>query len=383
MTTLARTLRGFSLPTFSTPRPDAALEPATRGRRTLRVYFIRPSTYGDDGHVLHFRWGVIPCNTLPVLAGLSAGYARQRPELCVQTVLWDEMVDPPLSPALIESIRDRAAADGAQVLVGLAGVQTSQWPRARDIALQCGAAGLPVVVGGFHVSSHAPSREFLASVGVTVVIGEAETLFDGLMDDAVQCRLRPTYALTDGVRARTGSGTVMVPAIADAELPRIDTRYLSRFFNPTLTTLDTSRGCPFTCSYCAVQQVMGRTVRTRDPDRVVEWVRDAHDRHGIRTFFFVDDDLFRSPRWEELLRGLAGLRRERRDVWFMMQADIEAAADAAGATPRAARSTLRRPRSGGRVLQRLHRFRVIRSRHPRVDAQAAQHAARGPARSAQ
>jgi radical SAM superfamily enzyme YgiQ (UPF0313 family) len=334
MSTLVRTLRGFAVPTFSAARPDAALGPVTPGRRTLRVYFIRPSTYGDDGHVLHFRWGVIPSNTLPVLAGLAAGYARQRSDLCVQTVLWDEMVDPPLSVALIDSIRGRAATDGTQLLIGLAGVQTSQWPRARDIALQCRAVGLPVVVGGFHVSSHAPSREFLASVGVTVVIGEAETLFDGLMDDAVHRRLRPSYAVTDGMRARTGSGTVLVPAIAAAELPQLDPRYLSRFFNPTLTTLDTSRGCPFTCSYCAVQQVMGRTVRARDPRRVVEWVRDAHDRHGIRTLFFVDDDLFRSPRWDEVLRGLARLRRERRDLWFMMQADIESAADAADATPR-------------------------------------------------
>ena len=309
----------------SSGRPDASVARGVPGRRTLRLYLVKPSKYDDrDGTVLRYRWGVIPSNTLTVLAGINAEYARSRPAIAMQTVLWDEMLDGVLAPDVVASIADRARDDGVEAIVALAGVQTNQYPRARDIALECLSHGIRVLAGGFHLSSHAPSREFLVSIGATVAVGEAEDFWPRMMDDLLRGALAPGYSVADGIRARTGSGTVLVPPIDATPLPRIEPRYLTRFFNHRYSTVDTSRGCPFACSYCAVKDVMGRTMRARDPSRVVEWVRDAHDRHGINGLFLVDDDLFRSPRCEELLRGLAGLRRSGRPISFMMQADVEA-----------------------------------------------------------
>jgi hypothetical protein len=333
---MLRALSGFRLPTFAAPRPDASLGPGPGDRRTLRIYFIKPSTYDDDGYLLEFRWGVIPNNTLTVLAALNAQFASARPDVHVQTVLWDEMVDGGLSGTVISSICNQAAADGVELLIGLAGVQTNQYPRGRDIGLQFKRLGVPVMMGGFHVSSHAPTRDFLTSAGITVVVGEAETTWDTILDDYLCGDLQACYRVAAGVRAKTGMADVTVPLIRDAALPAIDSRYLTRFFNPSLTTIETSRGCPFACSYCAVKNVMGRTMRARDPQRVVDWIRNAHDRHGIRSLFLVDDDFFRSPQWEEVLTGMAALRRSGRDLWFMMQADVESAADAD--TPRGQRS---------------------------------------------
>jgi radical SAM superfamily enzyme YgiQ (UPF0313 family) len=91
-----------------------------------------------------------------------------------------------------------------------------------------------------------------------------------------------------------------------------------------MTTLDTSRGCPFTCSYCSVKNVMGRTMRSREPDAVVTWVRDACKHHGIESLFLVDDDFFRSPRWEEILTGLIEVKKEYPKLSFMMQVDVDA-----------------------------------------------------------
>jgi radical SAM superfamily enzyme YgiQ (UPF0313 family) len=305
-------------------RPDAVLRPGPPGVRTLRIYFIKPSQYDDDGYVLAYRWGVIPHNTLTGLAGLNEAYARARPEIHVQTVLWDELVDGVISDSVMESIRERGRADGVDLIIGLAGVQTGQYARARDLAFQFKRLGLPVIIGGFHVSTDQPSRDFLASLGVTVVIGEAENTWPALLDDYRDSRLRRCYSVTDGVRVKTGLDDITVPHIRTAPLPAIDPRYLTRFFNPTLATLDTSRGCPFTCSYCAVKNVMGRTMRARDPGLVLEWLRDAYDRHGIRSLFIVDDDFFRSPEWEAVLTGLRELRRGGRDLTFMMQTDVEA-----------------------------------------------------------
>ena len=91
-----------------------------------------------------------------------------------------------------------------------------------------------------------------------------------------------------------------------------------------MTTIDTSRGCPFTCSYCSVKNVMGRTMRSREPNAVVAWVRDAMRNHGIESLFLVDDDFFRSPRWEEILTGLIEVKKEFPKLSFMMQVDVDA-----------------------------------------------------------
>lgn len=317
---------GFARPTWRVRRPDVGLTPARAGRRTLRIYFIKPSRYADDGHVLRFRWGVIPNNTLTALAGLTDAYAAARPEIDVQTVLWDELVDGILDDEGIASIAPSARADGAEAIIALAGVQSNQYPRARDIALRFRRLGLPVLMGGFHVSSHAPTRRFLESVGVTSVIGEADVTWAQALDDYRAGAFQPSYQPTDGLRAKTGLADILVPRIEDAPLPRIDERYLRRFFNPTFSTLDTSRGCPFTCSYCSVKNVMGRTMRSRAPERAVEWLRHAYDEHGIRNLLVVDDDFYRSPSWEPILRGWAELRRTRPDIGIIFQTDVEAAA---------------------------------------------------------
>jgi radical SAM superfamily enzyme YgiQ (UPF0313 family) len=132
--------------------------------------------------------------------------------------------------------------------------------------------------------------------------------------------------VTDGIRAKTGGADILVPHITDAQLPAVSDAYLRRFAASNMTTIDTSRGCPFTCSYCSVKNVMGRTMRARDPEAVVRWIRDAGQHHGITSLFIVDDDFFRSPSWEPILEGMAAYRREGHALTFMMQVDAEAAA---------------------------------------------------------
>ena len=296
--------------------------------RTLRVYFIKPSKYDDAGWVQWFWKGVLPNNTLTVLAALNDTYNELHREqgIYLETVLWDEQVDGPILPDTIRAMQEKALEDGVEVIIGLAGVQTNQYPRGRDLALRFRRAGFPVLVGGFHVSGYPETRTFLEDCGITTVVGEAETIWCELLDDYIAGRLRRTYSVTDGIRAKTGSGEITVPVITDAQLPAISDPYLHRFASSTMTTVDTSRGCPFTCSYCSVKNVMGRTMRARDPEAVVRWIRDAGDRHGIRSLFIVDDDFFRSPTWEPILEGMAAYRREGHDLSFMMQVDAEAAA---------------------------------------------------------
>src|SRR5437773_10897622 len=227
--------------------------------RTLRIYFIKPSKYDDAGRVQYFWKGVLPNNTLTVLAALNDTYNELRRDqgVYLETVIWDEQVDGPILSATIRAMQEKALEDGVEVIIGLAGVQTNQYPRGRDLAFQFCRAGFPVLFGGFHVSGYPDSRAFLESCGVTTVVGEAETIWGDILADYLRGELRPSYSVSEGIRAKTGSGEITVPLIAEAQLPAINDPYLRRFASPNMTTVDTSRGCPFTCSYCSVKNVMG------------------------------------------------------------------------------------------------------------------------------
>ena len=295
--------------------------------RTIRIYFIKPSRYDEDGYVQLFRYGVQQNNTLTVLKALNESLNRafaERGNVSLETVIWDEICDGLVSPETVLAIKDKAREDGVELLIGLAGVQSNQYPRGRDLALQFVAQGMTTMMGGFHVSGYPESRQFLNSCGVTTVVGEAENLWGQIIQDFLHGELKLNYSVSEGIRAKTGQDDIIVPVITGAQLPVVDDRYLTRFFNPAMTTLDTSRGCPFTCSYCSVKNVMGRTMRSREPDAVVQWVRDAARNHGINSLFLVDDDFFRSPRWEEILTGLVAVKREFPALSFMIQVDVDA-----------------------------------------------------------
>ena len=79
-------------------------------------------------------------------------------------------------------------------MVGLVGVQSNQFPRALDIARPFRAAGVPVVIGGFHVSGcssmlpemQADVQEAL-DIGCSLFAGEAE---EGRLEEVLQRRRR-------------------------------------------------------------------------------------------------------------------------------------------------------------------------------------------------
>ncbi len=132
---------------------DSAIKPEPC--RTVRVYFIKPSRYDEDGFVQYFRYGVQPNNTLTVMTALNEAfnkrYAVER-NVRLETVIWDEICDGIVSPETITAIKDKAREDGVELLIGLAGVQSNQYPRGRDLALQFVAEGIPTMMGGFHIS---------------------------------------------------------------------------------------------------------------------------------------------------------------------------------------------------------------------------------------
>ena len=95
---------------------------------------------------------------------------------------------------IIEQIRK----GGGRGLVGLVGVQTNQFPRAVDIARPLRAAGIPVCIGGFHVSGciamlpdMPPELQEAMDLGITLFAGEAEGRLDDVLRAAYRNEMQP------------------------------------------------------------------------------------------------------------------------------------------------------------------------------------------------
>src|SRR6266536_5277277 len=92
----------------------------------------------------------IPSNSLASVYGLLDGCAQDHvlgPDVDIEIDAYDEcntIVD------VKTTIREITAAGSG--FVGLVGVQSNQFPRALDLGRRFRAAGIPVVMGGFHVS---------------------------------------------------------------------------------------------------------------------------------------------------------------------------------------------------------------------------------------
>src|SRR5918997_2144866 len=102
--------------------------------------------------------------------------------------------------------------EGGRAFIGLVGVQSNQFPRAVDLARQFIAAGLPVCIGGFHVSGclamlpQMPDdmREAQA-LGISFFAGEAEHgRLDAVLQDAWSGTLKPLYNHMDDLPSLQG-----------------------------------------------------------------------------------------------------------------------------------------------------------------------------------
>lgn len=84
------------------------------------------------------------------------------------------------------------------------------------------------------------------------------------------------------------------------------------------TTINSSRGCPFNCTFCASPKLWGRRVRRPSPERVMEEVESLVRVYGVKELRFQDDELNLDREWLEQLAPLSDL------VKFRGSARVEA-----------------------------------------------------------
>ncbi len=182
---------------------------------------------------------------------------------------------------------------------------TSQAPRAYEIAAEFRSRGVPVVMGGIHATFRREEAEEWVD---SVVIGEAESVWAEVLEDAAAGKLKPTY-----------SGTL--EPIEHTPAARHDLLPDGYYFG----AIQTTRGCPLDCSFCSVSAFNGRKYRRRPIADVVAEFRSIRERYVL----VVDDNLIGTrrdhiARAKDLFRAMIDASLDKR--WFC-QATINIADD--------------------------------------------------------
>ncbi len=287
------------------------------GVRELDITLIRPTNYTDDGYPIRMRVGVIRSNTLTQMATLARDIVNYPFFSGVPVTV--RTIDEAIQRIPAKDIMRRSRTPGVKTIVMLVGVQSNQFPRAQDIASWF-LPQVPVMIGGFHVSGMlamvgltSDLRDALRK-GITLVAGEVEgERLPAIVEDVLTGHAEPLYNFLSPT-----------PDLSNIPTPRLLKSDLKGFASP-YSTIDTGRGCVFTCDFCTIINVQGRTMRCREPRQIVEFVRANYHETGIIHSFFTDDNIARNPRWRELFAGLIHLREEEHIPFtFMMQSDLAA-----------------------------------------------------------
>ncbi len=227
------------------------------------------------------------------------GRVFQLPPLSLATIAaaTPEHVDVEIIDEAIEPINYYCDAD----LVGITTL-TRFAPHAYEIADRFRENGIKVVMGGMHPSA-LPEEAIQHSD--SIVIGEAENVWPTLIKDFEKNQLKKYYKCEDFVDL-----TTICP-------PRRDLFKKERYLFTHL--VQTTRGCPFNCSFCSVTRFFGKTFRTRSVKSVIDEIRT------MKTKFvgFSDDNIFGNRAYARKL--FSALKYE--GVIWMSQASLNIADD--------------------------------------------------------
>jgi radical SAM superfamily enzyme YgiQ (UPF0313 family) len=168
------------------------------------------------------------------------------------------------------------------------------------------ARGVRTVLGGLHVTARPEEASQHADA---IVIGEGEIGWPQLLADLDAGRLQSAYA-TDG-RAFS---------LANSPMPRFDLLDISRY---NRLTVQTQRGCPWRCEFCAASIRLTPLYKVKPVARVIDEIREIKRLWTHPFIEFADDNTFVHRRHsKELMRALV----DERIKWFT-ETDIGVADD--------------------------------------------------------
>ena len=188
-------------------------------------------------------------------------------------------------------------------LVGISTI-TSTAPRAYEIADKIRAMGIPVIMGGPHVT-------FLTEEALEhcdyVIRGEGEQALMSFID---AWETDKDFSSVPNLSYKPGDQIIHIPNAPPIHnldsLPYPDfTDALDkpRLFMPRTIPVQTSRGCPFDCTFCSVTGMFGRRYRYRSTENIITELRRYNSRKN-EIFFYDDNFTADRKRAKELLQTM-------------------------------------------------------------------------------
>ncbi|MBI2547362.1 MAG: cobalamin B12-binding domain-containing protein [Candidatus Aenigmarchaeota archaeon] len=181
-------------------------------------------------------------------------------------------------------------------VVGVSNTMTASTGATLEVVSMAKNQGSLVVLGGHHATFEA--ENLLKNNDVDVIVrGEGENTFYELMN-ALSYKSKDISNIS-GLSFRHDGRIIhnsprpfekdldKFPVLDRSLLPKVN-KYPYHFFGLKIDSVETTRGCPFTCKFCSVKAFYQRLWRKHSESRVIEEIASIRSR-GIRDVAFVDD----------------------------------------------------------------------------------------------
>lgn len=198
------------------------------------------------------------------------------------------------------------------ICIGVTSMTGSQITHALEISTFVKQhSSAPLVWGGVHATLF-PLQTIEHSLVDIVVKGEGEETFLQLV-----MRLEQKLSLRglEGVVYKDNNKIVNNPDRPFLDLNSLPpvpyhlvdvNKYLHRYFNEdNVLEFETSRGCPFDCTFCYNPLYSQRRWRAWDASRILDDMTPLVENYGVRAFHFVDDGFFIDhERTRRIMKGI-------------------------------------------------------------------------------
>src|SRR3977135_3391318 len=235
-----------------------------------------------------------------------------------EVLLIDGNAQPMDEAALARYVREQKIG-----LVGI-GAMTRMIAKASRMADAVRAAGVPVVMGGPHVTEmpdEALGRDGGARHADAVALGEADETWPKIVEDAVRGKLKDVYAPVDDFGQERKPTLQPYPTIPWNTInldqfnivPKPAYRWLKKLGGGwgtfRIIPVESGRGCPYGCEFCTVTGFFGDSIRFRTNESVVNELlllkeRAKKERGQIAVFFIDDNFAINVKRTKSLLRDI-------------------------------------------------------------------------------